>query len=81
MAISTDDITTLIQSRFPDAEVMVLGADGKFQITVIDESFAGLNAVKRQQSIYRIINEHIGSGDIHAVNMLLHTHEEHAPQS
>jgi acid stress-induced BolA-like protein IbaG/YrbA len=33
--------------------------------------FEGLNAVKRQQTIYKVLNEHISSGAIHAVTMRL----------
>ena len=71
-------ITSLIENSLADAEVEVLGGDGKYQIKVIADMFTDLNAVKRQQAIYRIINEHIGSGAIHAVNMVLMTKQEHA---
>ncbi|MBN4053481.1 BolA/IbaG family iron-sulfur metabolism protein [Haliea sp. AH-315-K21] len=78
MAISTEQITTIIAAELSDAEIEVSGADGKYQIKVIADIFADLNSVKRQQTIYRIINEHISSGAIHAVSMSLFTKEEHA---
>ncbi len=77
MSISTGEIEALIRSELGDAEVRVQGADAKYQIQVIADEFSGLNAVKRQQRIYRIINPHISSGEIHAVSMILKTHEEH----
>jgi acid stress-induced BolA-like protein IbaG/YrbA len=78
MSITTEQITNIIAAELSDAEIEVSGSDGKYQINVVADTFAGLNSVKRQQSIYRIINEHISSGAIHAVSMLLHTKEEHA---
>jgi acid stress-induced BolA-like protein IbaG/YrbA len=78
MAITTEEITNIIVAALSDAEINVSGGDGKYQIQVIADIFAGLNSVKRQQTIYRIINEHISSGAIHAVNMSLLTQEEHA---
>lgn len=77
MSISTGEIEALIRSELGDAEVRVQGADAKYQIQVIADEFSGLNAVKRQQRIYRIINPYISSGEIHAVSMMLKTHEEH----
>jgi acid stress-induced BolA-like protein IbaG/YrbA len=78
MGITTEEISNIITAAISDAEVNVSGGDGKYQINVIADVFAGLNSVKRQQAIYRIINEHISSGAIHAVSMLLLTKEEHA---
>ncbi|MDG2089625.1 MAG: BolA/IbaG family iron-sulfur metabolism protein [Gammaproteobacteria bacterium] len=78
MSITTEQITDIIAAEIDDAELEVSGGDGKYQIKVVADIFAGLNSVKRQQTIYRIINEHISSGAIHAVSMLLHTKEEHA---
>jgi acid stress-induced BolA-like protein IbaG/YrbA len=38
--------------------------------------FEGLNAVKRQQAVYKVLNPHISSGAIHAVSMRLSTDAE-----
>jgi len=78
MSITTEQISKIIAAELSDAEIEVSGADGKYQINVIADIFADLNSVKRQQTVYRIINEHISSGAIHAVSMLLLTKEEHA---
>lgn len=81
MSITSEEIKNLIAEVISDAEIEVNGADGKYQIAVVADVFAGLNSVKRQQTIYRIINEHISSGAIHAVSMLLLTKEEHAQKN
>lgn len=76
MAISTTEIARLITASLADASVDVQGADGKYQVQVISSAFAGLNRVKRQQVVYRLLDDHIRSGAIHAVSMLLKTPEE-----
>ena len=73
-----DEITRLLAQALPDASIDVQGDGYKYQVNVIATAFAGLSRVKRQQAIYRVLNEHIQSGAIHAVNMLLQTPEEAA---
>jgi acid stress-induced BolA-like protein IbaG/YrbA len=69
MSVDAQMIQDLLQQQLPGCEVAVQGAGGKFQVAVIGEVFAGLNAVKRQQLIYQHLNTHIRSGAIHAVSM------------
>ena len=76
MAISTTEIAGLINASIADAKVEVQGGEGKYQVQVVSTAFSGLNRVKRQQIIYRVLNDHIASGAIHAVNMNLKTPEE-----
>ena len=78
MSITTEQISNMIAAEVSEADIEVVGADGKYQIKVIADIFNGLNSVKRQQAIYRIINGLISSGTIHAVSMLLLTKDEHA---
>jgi acid stress-induced BolA-like protein IbaG/YrbA len=76
MAMSTDEIARLLTSALPGASIDVQGEGGKYQVQVVSGVFAGLNRVKRQQAIYKVLNEHIQSGAIHAVSMQLQTPEE-----
>ena len=71
--MDASQITTLLDVELSDCQVTVEGGDGKYLVTVIGDVFEGLNAVKRQQAIYKILNEHITSGAIHAVTMSLMT--------
>lgn len=76
MALGTEQIEALLREAMPNSRVMVQGGDGKYQVTTVDASFEGLNAVRRQQAVYAILNPHIASGAIHAVSMQLLTPEE-----
>ena len=71
--MDASQITTELDAVLSDCQVAVEGGDGKYLVTVIGDVFEGLNAVKRQQTIYKILNEHISSGAIHAVTMRLMT--------
>ena len=76
MSLSAQDIEQLLQRELPDCNIMVEGGGGKFQVVATGDVFEGLNAVKRQQLIYKYLNPHIQSGAVHAVSMLLRTHNK-----
>ncbi|MDP1930013.1 MAG: BolA/IbaG family iron-sulfur metabolism protein [Gammaproteobacteria bacterium] len=78
MAIDSQQIQQLLDAQLPDCEIVVQGDGGKYQVLAVGDVFAGLNAVKRQQKIYQILNPHIATGAIHAVSMRLLTAEERA---
>ena len=78
MSMSNPDIVRLLEAALPEASIDVQGDGYKYQVNVISGTFVGLNKVKRQQAIYKVLNEHIQSGAIHAVNMQLLTPEEAA---
>ena len=72
------EIETLLNGNFADAAITAQGEGGSFQVRIVSDAFAGLNAVKRQQAVYRVLNPHIASGVIHAISMQLMTNGEAA---
>ena len=64
-------IQGLLVAALPTTEIDVQGEGGKYLVTATGSIFEGLNAVKRQQTIYKVLNEHISTGAIHAVTMRL----------
>ena len=71
--MSPSDIEDLLTRELTGCEINIDGGDGKFKLSIIGDVFDGLNAVKRQKMIYKILNAHIQSGAIHAVTMQLQT--------
>lgn len=69
--MQASEIQALLTSEMADAQVEVQGQDGKYLVKMVSGAFEGLNAVKRQQLVYRVLNPHISSGAIHAVSMEL----------
>lgn len=81
MSISIDEIEQQVAAGINNSQVTAQGQDGKYQVQVVSDFFAGLNAVKRQQAVYKILNPHLASGVIHAVSMHLFTNEEFSKKS
>ncbi|HLS98703.1 MAG: BolA/IbaG family iron-sulfur metabolism protein [Porticoccaceae bacterium] len=67
--METTEIEAILQAALPDCEIRVQGDGRHFDLLIVGEVFAGLRTIKRQQMIYGILNEHIASGRLHAVNM------------
>jgi acid stress-induced BolA-like protein IbaG/YrbA len=80
MALQCSEIKQLLEGALSGADIEVLGGEGKYQVTIVSPVFEGLNRVKRQQSVYKVLNTHIQSGAIHAVSMVLTTPQEAAAQ-
>lgn len=76
--MTPEEIEKALAAEFAGADIKAVGEDGKYQVRIISDAFDGLNAVKRQQSVYRVLNPHIASGAIHAISMQLLTSGEHA---
>ena len=74
--MGNDEVVRLLVQAYPGATIDVQGDGYKYELKVVSAAFAGLSRVKRQQAIYKVLNEHIQSGAIHAVNMQLQTPEE-----
>ena len=74
--MDSEQIRELLATALPDCEFAVEGGDGKYLVTAVGDVFEGLNAVKRNQTVYQVLNDHIGSGAIHAVTMRLMTEAE-----
>lgn len=78
MSVDKQQIEVMLREELPECDIAVEGEGGKYRISVVGEVFADLGPVKRQQMVYRILNEHIASGAIHAVSMQLLTPDEAA---
>lgn len=80
----SEDSTVLARMRaqlaagLDGAEITVSGSGGRFQVNATSDAFAGLSQVKRQQAVYRCINDLIREGTVHAVTIVARTPEEAA---
>lgn len=71
-----EKIKQLIEAQIECQEVRVDGDGSHFQAVVVSEAFDGVRAVKRQQMVYAAVNEHIASGEIHALSIKTYTAAE-----
>lgn len=74
--MNSEQIKSLVNAQLQGCEVIVEGDGGHYQVNAIGEVFESLNVVKRQQLIYACLNEHIASGEIHALTIKAYTPEE-----
>lgn len=79
--MDAQQISDLIKEQLPAQEVKVQGEGNKFDLLIVSEVFEGLNAVKKQQAVYALLNDAIASGELHAVTMQTLTPAEWEKQS
>jgi stress-induced morphogen len=69
MAMSQNEIETMIREAFPDARVEVkdLAGDGNhYAATVVTSAFRGKNRVRQHQMVYEALKGRMG-GELHAL--------------
>lgn len=71
-----ETIEQLVQEIINCQHIKAEGDGSHFSVTIVSEDFAGLRSVKRQQMVYKAVNEHIASGAIHALTIKAYTDEE-----
>ncbi|MCV9897774.1 UNVERIFIED_CONTAM: BolA/IbaG family iron-sulfur metabolism protein, partial [Cronobacter sakazakii] len=52
-------LTQILKEAFPEAEVVVSGQAGKFDLRIVDDQFEGKRTVARQQAVYAPLNTYI----------------------
>jgi len=72
MAISAEELETLLTESFPNGKVTItdLAGDGNhYAAEVIDESFRGLNRVQQQRAVYAALKGKMdgSQGELHAL--------------
>ncbi|OJI94074.1 stress-induced morphogen [Planktotalea frisia] len=70
MAITAQEIETLLREGFPEGQITVQGDDGQhFAAEVIDASFVGKNRVQQQRAVYAALKGKMdgSEGELHAL--------------
>ena len=76
--MSPAEILQILQTESPEVSWHVDGDGYKYEVEAVGDMFDGLNAVKRQQFVYRVLNPYIADGRIHAVTIRTYTPAEKA---
>ncbi|CAH0532509.1 Acid stress protein IbaG [Vibrio stylophorae] len=72
------EIKTILEQQLDLAEVHVKGDGSHFEVIAVGELFDGMSRVKKQQTIYGPLMEHIASNAIHALSIKAYTPDEWA---
>lgn len=75
--MNADDLIALLRPHFADAHIDAVNQGNKFEVLIVDDSFAGKRLVQRQQAVYAIVNPHIQSGAMHALTIHALTSDEY----
>lgn len=75
-----EEIVARVRTLHPQAVIDVAGADCNFELTVVDEAFAGLGILQRQKPILALFKDDIRSGTLHALSVKAKTPQEQADQ-
>lgn len=67
--MEAEAIQQLLSQHFSQASIEVNVEGSHVNLQIISDVFEGMRPLKRQQAVYQVLNEHIASGAIHAVNM------------
>lgn len=76
--MSPEEILVVLQREAPEITWSVDGDGYHNQVVGVGEVFADLNAVKRQQFVYALLNPYIMDGRLHAVSIKTMTPAEKA---
>lgn len=70
------EIRRLLGSGLGECDIQMQIDGARLGIAITAGAFEGLSRVKRQQLVYELLREKIGSGEIHAVTMRCMTPDE-----
>ncbi len=71
------EIESILRAALPLDEIYAKGDDGShFQVIVVGALFDGMSRVKKQQTVYAPLMEHIASNAIHALSIKAFTPDE-----
>ena len=63
------DITELLKSQFPEADISFDGEDCNSKVIIISEQFEGLNSLQRHKLVLGALKDHFQSGELHALSL------------
>jgi acid stress-induced BolA-like protein IbaG/YrbA len=67
--MNEEEIRALLVAGVSDCEIELQTQGNKISLVLVSEQFSGLNRVRRQQLVYKLLDQKISSGEIHAVTM------------
>lgn len=74
--MTPEELKSMLETGLENAEVQAEGDGSHFSVIVVTEQFAGMRAVKRQQTVYAVLGDKITSGEVHALSIKAYTPEE-----
>lgn len=67
--MNENELRATLSAGLGATEIQIQAQGNKVTLVLVSEAFEGLNRVKRQQLVYKLLDGKISSGEIHAVSM------------
>jgi len=67
------EIKSLIEQGIPGTEATVQGDGSHYEAIVVGDCFEGKSMLEQQKMVYATLNQHIKSGQIHALSIKTYT--------
>jgi len=67
--VNENELRATLSAGLGATEIQIQAQGNKVTLVLVSEAFEGLNRVKRQQLVYKLLDGKISSGEIHAVSM------------
>jgi len=68
-----EDVSQLIRSGLPDAQVQVTGDGSHFEALVVSKAFLGKSLIERQRLVMATVRPQLESGELHALSIKAQT--------
>ncbi len=79
--MQAEDVRERLAEELPDCELEVKSDGNHFLVVAVGERFEGMSPVRKQQTIYGILNDLLADGTIHALTIKAFTPREWEQQS
>ena len=73
-----DYFNELVEKALPGSQAEITGDGSKFEARIVSDEFADKSTINRHKMIYKVLDQHIRSGAIHALTIKAYTPEEWA---
>lgn len=67
--MQAETVKRLIEQAIPNSTVQVANSGNKYEVMVVSDAFAGKTPVAAHKLVYSALNDHIDSGEIHALSI------------
>jgi len=67
--LENSQIKELLEKAFAGDHIKVGGDGYHYQVEIVSDVFNELSKVKRTQKIYQVLDQHIQSGELHALSI------------
>ncbi len=71
-----EKIIEAIATKITHESLSVEGADSKYDVNIVSDTFEGMSTIQRHKLIYSLLNNFIKTGEIHALTIKAKTPSE-----